>query len=311
MTDLNVIIRQVRQHLADAGINSADAEAASIAAHVLQIDRGRLGVLQALGQAIEQKATDQIWTLANARMRRIPLQHLTGVAGFYGLDIHTEPGVFIPRPETEILVETTLEHFSGTTRPLKILDLCTGTGAIAAALAKHLTRRNTAVALWAIDVDPAAVELARKNTASYNVTVLCADATDQASVVAADASLGTLLGKFDAVVSNPPYIPTSTPVTQPEAEHDPFTALYGGSPDGTAIPMAIAEQALEWLAPGGLFIMEHDESHADSLASVLNANPGWQLVTTLQDLSNTDRFVSAIRTDLVQSTAKTPPTLAQ
>src|SRR5690625_5702402 len=115
MTDLNAIIQQVRQHLAEAGIGSADTEAASIAAHVLQVDRGRLGVLQVLGQSIAQSTSNQIWALVEARKRRIPLQHLTGVAGFYGLDIQTGPGVFIPRPETEILVETTLrseEHTS-------------------------------------------------------------------------------------------------------------------------------------------------------------------------------------------------------
>ena len=311
MTDLNAIIQQVRQHLAEAGIGSADTEAASIAAHVLQVDRGRLGVLQVLGQSIAQSTSNQIWALVEARKRRIPLQHLTGVAGFYGLDIQTGPGVFIPRPETEILVETTLEHFADTTGPLNILDLCTGTGAIAAALAEHLGRQNTPVALWAVDLSPAAVELARKNAAPYNVTVLCADATDRASIGSADAQLETLLGKFDAVVSNPPYIPDDTPVNQPEAEHDPHMALYGGSPDGTAIPLAIANQALDWLAPGGLFIMEHDETHGHSLASAMRTHVGWQVVTTLQDLRHTDRFVSAIRSDLVQSTSKTIPTLAQ
>src|SRR5699024_10681147 len=284
---------------------------ASIAAHVLQVDRGRLGVLQVLGQSIDQSTTDKIWALARARTRRIPLQHLTGVAGFYGLEIQSEPGVFIPRPETEILVETTLEHFAETTGPLTILDLCTGTGAIAAALAEHLGRQNTPVALWAVDLSRAAVELARKNTAPYNVTVLCADATDRASVVAADARLEALLGTFDAAVSNPPYIPTDPPVSQPEAEHDAHMALHAGSPTGTAIPLAIANQALEWLAPGGLFIMAHDETHAHSLASALQADAGWQRVATLQDLRHTDRFVSAIRSELVQSTSKTTPTLAQ
>src|SRR5699024_292071 len=111
MTDLNAIIQQVRQHLAEAGIGSADTEAASIAAHALHIGRGRLRVSQVLGQGIAQTTSNQIWALVEARKRRIPLQHLTGVALFYGLDIQTGPGVFIPRPETEILVETTLEHF--------------------------------------------------------------------------------------------------------------------------------------------------------------------------------------------------------
>src|SRR5699024_4158978 len=139
-------------------------------------------------------------------------------AGFYGLDIQTGPGEFIPRAETEILVETTLAHFADTTGPLNILDLCTGTGAIAAALAEHLGRQNTPVALWAVDLSQAAVELARKNAALYSVTVSSADATDRASIVSADAQLETLLAKFDAVVSNPPYISHDTPVNPSDAE---------------------------------------------------------------------------------------------
>src|SRR5699024_10351460 len=122
MTDLNAIIQQVRQHLAEAGIGSADTEAASIAAHVLQVDRVRLGVLQCLGRSIAKPTRNQIWSLVEVRKRRIPLQHLTGVTGLYGMDIQTGPGVFIPRPETEILVETTLQHYADTTGPLNILD---------------------------------------------------------------------------------------------------------------------------------------------------------------------------------------------
>ncbi|MDN6172033.1 MAG: hypothetical protein L0J06_04490, partial [Yaniella sp.] len=92
---------------------------------------------------------------------------------------------------------------------------------------------------------------------------------------------------------------------------DPQQALYGGSADGTSIPLAIADQALQWLAPGGFFIMEHDHTHASELAAALEADPGWQDVVTVQDLTQTNRFVSAIRTDLPQPTPKTPPTLAQ
>src|SRR5699024_11677447 len=112
-----------------------------------------------------------------------------------GLDIESGPGVFIRRPETAMLVDTSLEYFAGATGPLNILDLGTGTGAIAAALAEHLGRQNAPVALWAGDLSPAAVELARKKAAPYNVTVLCADATDRASIVSAEAQLETLLDK--------------------------------------------------------------------------------------------------------------------
>ncbi|HIY86642.1 MAG TPA: peptide chain release factor N(5)-glutamine methyltransferase [Candidatus Yaniella excrementavium] len=311
MTEVNQVIQQARRQLREAGIESANAEAEIIVAHVLEIGRGKLGIVQALGQDLSQENVSRVSALLEARAARTPLQYLTGTAGFYGLDVHVEPGVFIPRVETEILVESTLQHFDNAKGPLKILDLCTGTGAIAAALADQLAQRDITATLWAVDVDASAVELARRNTATYNVTVLCADATDSSSVLAAAPEMTTLLGGFDAVVTNPPYIPTQTPVIQPEAGFDPQRALYGGSSDGTSIPLAIADQALEWLAPGGFFIMEHDHTHANELAVALGKHAGWRDVVTLQDLTQTDRFVSAIRSDLLQPTPKTTSTLAQ
>lgn len=311
MTEINQVIQDAQHQLFEAGIDSAKAEAAIIVAHVLEIERGKLGIMQALGERLTPKTVDSVSELVEARITRTPLQYLTGTAGFYGLDVQVEPGVFIPRVETEILVETTLEHFANTTGPLKILDLCTGTGAIAAALADQFERRNTYAALWAVDLDPAAVDLARRNTAEYKATVLCSDATDVGALLAANPELAAHIGGFDAVVTNPPYIPTATPVTQPEAGYDPQLALYGGSVDGTSIPLAIADQALQWLVPGGFFMMEHDHTHASDLAAALDAHPGWQDVVTVQDLTQTNRFVSAIRTDLPQPTPKTPPTLAQ
>lgn len=311
MTDVNQIIQQAQHQLHEAGIDSAKAEATSIVAHVLNVERGKLGVMQVLGEPLTPAAIHKVTDIIEARATRTPLQYLTGTAGFYGLDVRVEPGVFIPRVETEILVETTLEHFANTTGPLKILDLCTGTGAIAAALSDQFERRNTYAALWAVDLDPAAVDLARRNTAEYKATVLCSDATDADALLAADPELATHIGGFDAVVTNPPYIPTATPVTQPEAGYDPQLALYGGSVDGTSIPLAIADQALQWLAPGGFFMMEHDHTHASDLAAALDAHPGWQDVVTVQDLTQTNRFVSAIRTDLLQPTPKTTLTLAQ
>lgn len=305
MTDVNQVIQHARRQLLDAGIDSAKAEADIIVAHVLEIGRGKLGILQALGKDLSSQSESRVTELVEARAARTPLQYLTGTAGFYGLDVQVEPGVFIPRVETEILVETTLQHFDNAVGPLRVLDLCTGTGAIAAALADQLQQRDVPVALWAVDVDAAAVDLARRNTAPYKVTVLCADATEGDSVLAAAPELETLLGAFDAVVTNPPYIPTETPVTQPEAGFDPQRALYGGSTDGTGIPRAIADQALRWLAPGGFFIMEHDHTHAGELAAALESHDGWRNVATVQDLTQTNRFVTAIRTDALQPTPKT------
>lgn len=311
MTDVNHVIRQVQRQLDEAGIESPKAEASMIVAHILDVERGKLGVMQALGHPLELSVIERINALTTARAARTPLQHLTGVTGFYGLDLKVEPGVFIPRVETEILVETTLQHIGDSVGPLKILDLCTGTGAMAVALAERLAQRHIATSLWAVDLNPAAVEIAKHNAANYNVTVLCADATDIDAILAADPKLAVSRGAFDIVVTNPPYIPTDTPVTQIEAGYDPQLALYGGSSDGTDIPLAIAEQALEWLRAGGFFMMEHDHSHAAALATALQQHAGWQQVMTVKDLTGTNRFITAIRSEMVQPTQETASALAQ
>ena len=296
MTTVSDVLGAVQEQLHRAGIDSPAPEAAIIVSHVLGITRGKLGVMQALGERLNDETVATIYELARQRATRIPLQHLLGETTFYGVDLKIEPGVFIPRVETEVLVETTLAHFEHhTTGELAILDLCTGSGAIAAALAEQFGQRNITTRIWAVDLDPLAVQLARHNTAEYNVSVLCADATDAASLVEADAKLVQWIGHFDAVVSNPPYIPTVTPVTQQEAEYDPQLALYGGSADGLDIPSAIAQVAAQSLAPGGYFIMEHDETHAAEIAAILEQNTVWEQVHTVQDLTATNRFVSAVR----------------
>src|SRR5690625_300746 len=296
MTDVKNDLTSVQRQLEQAGIESPSAEAAIIVSHVLNISRGKLGVLQMLGEQLDDVMVRQITDLAQSRATRIPLQHLTGETTFYGVDLKMQPGVFIPRMETEVLVETTVHHFASvTTGELKLLDLCTGSGAIAAALADQFSRRNIATRIWAVDRSVEAVKLARRNTRDYKVRVLCSDATDTQALRQADPSLASYEGRLDSVVANPRYIPTATPVTQAEAEHDPALALYGGSADGLVVPLAIAEVAADWLASGGFFMMEHDHTHSAELAAELDQNPQWQQVRQVQDLTGTDRFVSAVR----------------
>lgn len=297
--------RLVQEQLDQAGIESPHAEARLILAHVLDISLGQLGILEAMGERLTPAQTDQVSQLVAGRVQRIPLQHLTGIAHFYGLELRVEPGVFIPRPETEILVETTLLQLAETSRPLRIIDLCTGSGAIAAALARQLEQRNQAYEIYAIELSPQAAEVATYNVQEYNVTVLCADATDLTSQLTAAPELAPLAHSFDAVVSNPPYIPLSTPVTQVEAHQDPHSALYGGSQDGTAIPLAVANVSQHWLAPQGFFMLEHDHTHAGALLDTLKRDPCWNTVQGHSDLTCSPRFLSAIRSEDAQPTPKT------
>lgn len=286
--------------LAQAGIDFARTEADILTAHALEVDRSRLGVLKILREPFPRQAQESLGELIAKRRQRIPLQLILGTAPFYGLDIPVKAGVFIPRPETEVLVETVVDHLQQmtVTTPLRILDLCTGTGAIAVAIADQVMERGIPAVIIAVELDHAAFKLASENSALLGgglVRVIQGDATNSVKLIQKIGSAKV----FDIVVSNPPYIPVEQRVEQPEAIQDPERALYGGGVTGTEIPLQIAATAAELLRPGGFFMMEHDESHADQLAGDLLATGAWTEAKTMKDLTGALRFFVAARSDMV------------
>src|SRR5271156_6642051 len=207
MTSLRRAIDSASALLADAGIDSARWDAEELAAHLTGTDRGRLSLLESPGEEFFGRYRDAV----AARSRRVPLQHLTGSAAVGPGALHVGPGVFIPRPETEaILAWATAQRLAE--RPV-VVDLCTGSGALAVALAQH----RPAARIIGIDDSVAALEYARRNAEGSSVELMHAD-------VAEPGLLTELDGQADLVVANPPYVPDGTLLEPEVTQHDPHHA---------------------------------------------------------------------------------------
>ena len=281
---LRLAVAEAAETLAAAGVPSPRADALALAAHVLGVDRGEVDRRMILGGDLPQEFTD----LVAERATRVPLQHLTGHAPFRRLDLEVGPGVFVPRPETEQVAQFAIEAAKGEDAPL-VVDLCTGSGALALAVADEVAGADVV----AVEVSELALAWARRNVerTGLPVTVVQADATSDLT-----AALGDLIGRVDVVVSNPPYIPTGMVPLDPEVrDHDPEVALFGGSADGLAIPLAVAGSAARLLRPAGTLVMEHAESQGSRLVAALRRTGAWSDVRDHQDLSGRPRTVVAVR----------------
>lgn len=280
--DLGAVLRAAAARLADAGVASPRADAEALAAHVLRTSRADLAARALRGDALDDARAERFTALVDERTRRVPLQHLTGAAGFRGLDLAVGPGVFVPRPETELVAGAAVAAAAAAGTAPVVVDLCTGSGAIAAALAAELVGAR----VEAVELDPGAHAWARRNLARTGVVLHLADATDPA------APPHDLDGAVDVVVANPPYVPDDMRPLDPEvADHDPHLALYGGS-DGLRVPLRVAARARVLLRPGGTLVMEHAHGQRADLVRALAA-AGWQEVTGHDDLAGRERFVVA------------------
>ena len=265
--------------LAGAGIDSARTDAELLAAHVSGISRGRLAVADDFGDGFLERYTRAV----EIRAGRVPLQHITGTAAFGPIELEVGPGVFIPRPETEAVLEWAAAQ--NLPQPPVIVDLCTGSGALAIALAVRHPRAR----VIAIDDDPDALRYARRNAAATPaVQVLECDVTDGGLLLGMDATV-------DLVVSNPPYIPHGAELEPEVALHDPSHALFAG-PDGMAVIGPIAGHAARWLKDGGLLAIEHDDSTSEATVATITATGVFDDVIGHRDLTGRPRFVTARRT---------------
>ena len=271
----------VRATAALAQVPSPRVDAELLAAHLLHGgSRSRLQHAALMGERLTPDQVAEYEVLVARRASREPLQHITGCAPFYRLELSVGPGVFVPRPETELLVEEALKVLSAraesATGQLRIVDLCTGSGAIAAAVKSELPNAQ----VFAVELSEEAIPYARKNLEPLGVHLVQGDAL---------TALTEQAGRFDAVLSNPPYIPPANVPADPEAAlHDPEMALYGGGADGMQMPSAIAARAFELLTPGGLFIMEHDDTQEEAIAELL-ARVGFERCYPVRDLNGRSR----------------------
>jgi release factor glutamine methyltransferase len=269
--------------LAAAGVPSPRPDALALAAHALGVERLVLAVPPPVPDGFAARYRD----LVARRAAREPLQHILGFTHFRRVRLRVEPGVFVPRPETELVAGAAIAaaRVVAGRAPL-VVDLCTGTGAIAAAVADELPGARVV----AVDVEPAAAALARANLAG------APSARVRVGDVADPGLLAELDGTVDVVVSNPPYIPPDTEPVDPEVrEHDPARALYGGGADGLGVPRLVSAAAARLLRPGGVLVMEHGDAQGAAARTLVAAAGAFAEIVTHPDLTGRDRFVTARR----------------
>lgn len=276
MNRLRQVIDAAAVALAEAGVGSPRTDAELLAAHAAGTDRGRLALAETGPDFL-----DRYDRLVAQRAKRVPVQHLIGTAAFGPVTVHVGPGVFIPRPETESMLEWALAQ-PVSQRPV-VVDLCTGSGALALALSKHWPDAR----IVAVDDSEDALDYARRNVAGTPVELVRADVT-------APGLLTELEGGVDLVVANPPYIPDGATLEPEVAEHDPPHALFGG-PDGMVVVEAIVELAARWLRDGGRCAVEHDDSTSARTVDAFTRAARFGDITARHDLTGRPRFVTATR----------------
>lgn len=282
-TTLAATVRAAAERLAAAGVPDPLVDAELLAAHVRGLRRGEIQAAVVRGDTITERDLADFDVLVARRAEREPLQHLTGVAPFRHLELAVGPGVFVPRPETETVAQFAIDALSNAPDPEPIgVDLCTGSGAIALAMATEVPHAR----IFAVELSADAHAWAARNTADAdNLTLVQGDLAD---------SLEELDGTASVVISNPPYVPDDAIPRDPEVRlFDPAMALYGG-PDGLDIVRVLSGRALELLRPGGLLVLEHGELQGEAIRALLTAD-GWRAPRTHPDLTHRDRATTALR----------------
>jgi release factor glutamine methyltransferase len=270
------VLAEAAARLEAAGVASPAHDAAELLAHVLGTERSRLVLIDEVG-ADKLAAYD---ALVGRRVAREPLQHLTGVAWFRHVSLEVGPGVFTPRPETELLAGWAIEA-AGSVDGAVVVDLCTGSGAIAKSVADEVP----AASVHAVEADPPAYAWAVRNLAGTPVDVRHGDLA---------TAFEDLLGQVDVVVCNPPYVPLEAwESVAPEArDHDPHLALFSGD-DGLDAIRVLAVRAAELLKPGGVVGVEHADVQGESVPALFSATGRWSEVRDHPDLTGRARYTTA------------------
>lgn len=308
------LLVDAERRLTRVGIGSPGVDAAELVAYAMGTTRGRL-FLQEEVTADQRVRIEQLLT---KRLSRVPLQHLLGSAGFRRIEVEVGPGVFIPRPETELVTEAGIRELSARPAGERIgVDLCSGSGAIAISLGIEVPGSR----IHAVELSDDAIEWTRRNVAQHDASITAS--ASRVEVVHADAGLvaepgeplARLAGQVAVVVSNPPYIPADMVPKDPEVrDHEPKLALYGGGDDGLAVIRMVLRTAAILLRPGGLVVIEHADVQgavagdrgvpgvaermlADAelslLADVPAGRPVWTDVIDRPDLNRLPRFTLA------------------
>ena len=273
---LKEALLNTKKRFTQVGIPSPDSDAEWLLEVVMGLNRA--GLMLEREKVLSQVQLEQLEVYVSRRETREPLQWILGFTEFYGLTIKTQLGVLIPRPETERLVELVLKRVSNA--PAKVVDIGTGTGAIALALKTE--RPN--LEITATDINSVALELTRRNAQNLKLEI----------EIVQTSILDGFEMVFDVIVSNPPYLPiTDQSTLDPEVQLEPKEALFSGT-DGLSLAREIVKAAVQKLKPGGLLALELDPRNATILAAELEVNI-WQDVLLESDLAGRERFVLARR----------------
>jgi len=280
--DIKALLRDAKSQLAESQISQVDAE--HLLAHVLGISRMDLHnpvLLETTLTAISDTDVieEQFISLLDRRINHEPLQYLTGVAAFRYLALEVGPGVLVPRPESELLVDAVLAHIKNLSAPVSVIDLGAGSGALALAIATEA--KDTRVI--AVEKSPEAIYWLKKNVSviAQNVRVVEGDVADVLPGI-----------KCDVVIANPPYIPDAQALPRDVAGFEPHAALFGG-PTGMELPTIFISAAARLLKSAGVLVIEHTEEQGAAIASELALD--FESITLHDDLVGRPRWTSAVR----------------
>jgi release factor glutamine methyltransferase len=275
-------LRSGKEQLATAGF--AEVEAEHLLAHTLGISRMDLhnpvaveSALTAIGDTAVVEET--FWKLLDRRCAHEPLQYLTGVAYFRHLELKVGPGVLVPRPESELLVEAVLTFIEKREGAISVVDLGAGSGALALAIATEAPQTH----VIAVEKSAAAVEWLIENVSFID---------EKVRILESDVATALVGVKCDVVIANPPYIPNSQELPRDVKEHEPQEALFGGE-DGMKTPRLFIEAASRLLKSGGFLAIEHHEEQGLEIAAVLSGD--FTDILLHKDLTGRPRFTTAVR----------------
>ncbi|SDD74253.1 peptide chain release factor N(5)-glutamine methyltransferase [Nocardioides lianchengensis] len=274
------LLRAAAARLAAAGVASPETDAAVLLAHVLGTERSRLFLVEDVAPSAQETYDG----LLDRRAAREPLQHLTGVTWFRHVELQVGPGVFVPRPETELLAGWAIaraEEVVAEQGGCVVVDLCTGSGAVAKAVADEVPGAR----VHAVELDSAAHAWAERNLAGTEVDLRLGDM---------GTAFDDLAGTVDIVVCNPPYIPLDAweSVATEARDHDPHLALFSGD-DGLDAMRVLETRAAWLLRPGGVVGAEHADLQGESAPAVFAGAGRWRDVRDHPDLAGRARFLTA------------------
>ena len=275
-------LRGGKEQLAAAGF--AEVEAEHLLAHTLGISRmdlhNPLTVENALAAIGDMNVVEEtFWKLLDRRCAHEPLQYLTGVAYFRHLEIKVGPGVLVPRPESELLVESVLTHIEKLSGAVSVVDLGSGSGALALAIATEAPQTH----VIAVEKSPEAIHWLKENVSFID---------EKVRILESDVATALEGVKCDVVIANPPYVPDSQELPRDVADHEPAVALFGGA-DGMKSPRLFISAAGRLLKSGGFLAIEHHEEQGGAIADVLSAD--FTDILLHKDLTGRPRFTTAVR----------------